>query len=299
MSLIILKQLQDLKLQDLSQKKINFNNLEKLLERLKVSSLSAQHIQDIQKIRQHLEKIQVLNTATSNIVATKLQKINESKKRHDSISERLGNSKIALDRIRSLVNDCDKSIRDRKSEPLKSKKESQVGGNPLNKDLGKLDDKILKKIENTDSRKEKLARILNSPTPLSPTSPSSGLPTLPSNTLSNDSFSKTDRLQQLSKLTSGSSMPISFLPSKNILTNDQQKLNADFKKLMTDGQAMNIFMSGGNRGHKSKQARRSRKNKTNKHKNTRNTKTRKPTKNTRNTKARKATKSNKTKNNKN
>ena len=40
MSLIILKQLQDLKLQDLSQKKINYNNLEKLLERLKVSSLS-------------------------------------------------------------------------------------------------------------------------------------------------------------------------------------------------------------------------------------------------------------------
>ena len=290
MSLIILKQLQDLKLQDLSQKKINYNNLEKLLERLKVSSLSPQHIKDIQNIRQHLEKIQILNKATSNIVAKKLQKINESKKRHDSISEQLSNSKIALDRIRSLVNDCDKSIRDRKSEPLKSKQELQVGGNPLNKDLEELDDKILKKIENTDSRKEKLTRILNSPAPLSLPSPSSGLPTLPSNTLSNDSFSKTDRLQQLSKLTSGSSMPISFLPSKNILTNDQQKLNADFKKLMTDGQAMNnSFMSGGNRGRKSKQARRSRKNKTNKYKNTRNTKTRKPTKNTRNTKARKPT----------
>ncbi len=267
MSLIILKQLQDLKLQDLSQKKINYNNLEKLLERLKVSSLSPQHIKDIQNIRQHLEKIQGLNTATFNIVAKKLQKINESKKRHDSISERLGNSKIALDRIRSLVNDCDKSISER-SHKYTNKK--QVGGviqqaqKLTNQEFEK---KIIEKIEGKQGNKSSNSSILTSPNQL------------------NSLNTTLQKSQNIIQNTIQKKPIISLLSNNTKLTNDQQKLNADFKKLMTDGQAINRIMMGGNRGRKSKQAR----NKTNKHKNTRNTKTRKSTKNTRNTKARKPT----------
>ena len=84
------KTIQDLKLQDLSQKKINYNNLEKLLELFK-SSVSPQHSRRYSKIRQHLEKIQGIKYLLLNIIFKKLQKINESKKRHDSISEQLSN----------------------------------------------------------------------------------------------------------------------------------------------------------------------------------------------------------------